>query len=363
MGSGQPQAVHVIGAGPVGLMLTALLQPMDEFSVGLYEKRRDYTRTRMVRLAPYLVADSVELYRTDAIDEDSIGAIFDPAELTDALAFRNSIPADLMGLLRDWALGFCPLNSIERSLSDLIDSRSSNAVRRNAAVVTAEDAMAMLEPGDILIDTTGRNSLLRDHLTPESEQQDDVANTLKIRLEYALVITFLYGQTYDCNEYCKYYKNIENAHYKFIPMVQRTHSDGGVSHVTGIVNISAEEYEAMPPRFDGEWLRSNFPGVAESTDRFIDKIKEETKGEILGDLDVVRIPLDLYRARNATGRRWRTAEPSDHPLRPLAGLPGGRRGYRLAVLSVDLAWFRVCDAPGWTHGAARPTCRGHAGAL
>ena len=314
MGSGQPQAVHVIGAGPVGLMLTALLQPMDEFSVRLYEKRRDYTRTRMVRLAPYLVADSVELYRTDAIDEDSIGAIFDPAELTEGLAFRNSIPADLMGLLRDWALGFCPLNSIERSLSDLIDSRSSNAVRRNAAVVTAEDAMAMLEPGDILIDTTGRKSLLRDHLTPESEQQDDGANTLKIRLEYALVITFLYGQTYDCNEYCKYYKNIENAHYKFIPMVQRTHSDGGVSHVTGIVNITAEEYEAMPPRFDGEWLRSHFPGVAESTDRFIDKIKQETKGEILGDLDVVRIPLDLYRARNATARRWRTAGPSDHPF-------------------------------------------------
>ncbi len=314
MGSGQPQAVHVIGAGPVGLMLTALLQPMDEFSVGLYEKRGDYTRTRMVRLAPYLVADSVELYRTDAIDEDSIGAIFDPAELTDGLAFRNSIPADLMGLLRDWTLGFCPLNSIERSLSDLIDSRSSNAVRRNPAVVTADDAMAMLKPGDILIDTTGRNSLLRDHLTPESEQQDDGANTLKIRLEYALVITFLYGQTYDCNEYCKYYKNIENAHYKFIPMVERTHSDGGVSHVTGIVNITAEEYEAMPPRFDGEWLRSHFPGVAESTDRFIDKIKQETKGEIVGDLDVVRIPLDLYRARNATGRRWRTAGPSDHPF-------------------------------------------------
>ena len=363
MGSGQPQAVHVIGAGPVGLMLTALLQPMDEFSVGLYEKRRDYTRTRMVRLAPYLVADSVELYRTDAIDEDSIGAIFDPAELTDALAFRNSIPADLMGPLRDWALGFCPLNSIERSLSDLIDSRSSNAVRRNAAVVTAEDAMAMLEPGDILIDTTGRNSLLRDHLTPESEQQDDGANTLKIRLEYALVITFLYGQTYDCNEYCKYYKNIENAHYKFIPMVQRTHSDGGVSHVTGIVNITPEEYEAMPARFDGEWLRSHFPGVAESTDRFIDKIKEETQGR-----DTRRPRCRPHTARSLPGSQRDGPSVANGgsqrpPLRPLAGLPGGRRGYRLALLSVDLAWFRMCDAPGWTPGAARPTRRGHAGAL
>ena len=27
-------------------------------------------------------------------------------------------------------------------------------------------------------------------------------------------------------------------------MVHRTHYDGSVSHVTGIVNISAEEYEA-----------------------------------------------------------------------------------------------------------------------
>ena len=80
---------------------------------------------------------------------------------------------------------------------------------------------------------------------------DEGANTLKIRLEYALVITFLYGQPYDCNEYCKYYKNVENASYKFIPMVHRTYYDGSVSHVSGIVNITAEEYEAMPSRFDG----------------------------------------------------------------------------------------------------------------
>ena len=306
--------VHVVGAGPVGLMLTALLQSMEGFSVRLYEKRREYTRTRMVQLAPYLVADSVESYETDPIDGDSVGAIFDPPELDEGLAFRQSIPSDLMALLRDWEQGFCPLNSIERSISDLIDARGSNSVERPAAIVTAEDAMSMLQPGDILIDSTGRRSLLRDHLVPGSGELDGGANTLKIRLEYALVITFLYGQPYDCNEYCKYYKNIENAHYKFIPMVHRTYYDGQVSHVTGIVNITAEDYEAMPSRFDGEWLRSNFPGVAESMDRFIDKIKQETHGEILGDLEIIRIPLDLYRARNATSRQWRIAGTSDHPF-------------------------------------------------
>ena len=306
--------VHVVGAGPVGLMLTALLQSMEGFSVRLYEKRHEYTRTRMVQLAPYLVADSVETYRTDSIDGDSIEAVFDPRELDEGLAFRQSIPSDLMALLRDWALGFCPLNAIERSVSDLIDARVSNAVQRTAAVVTAEDAIAMLEPGNILIDCTGSKSLLRDHLTTCSGEVDGGANTLMVRLEYALVITFLYGQTYDCNEYCKYYKNIENAHYKFIPMVHRTHADGSVSHVSGIVNITAEDYEAMPSRFDGKWLRSNFPGVAQSMDRFIDKIKQETHGEVLGDLEILRIPLDLYRARNATSRQWLTAGPSDHPF-------------------------------------------------
>ena len=306
--------VHVVGAGPVGLMLTALLQSIEGFSVRLYEKRHEYTRTRMVRLAPYLVADSVETYRNDSIDGDSIQALFDPSELAEDLAFRQSIPSDLMTLLRGWALGFCPLNSIERDVSDLIDGRRSNGVQRAEAVVTAEDAMAMLEPGDILIDCTGSNSLLRDRLVPASGEADGATNTLKIRLEYALVITFLYGQTYDCNEYCKYYKNIENAHYKFIPMVHRINRDGMISHVCGIVNITAEDFEAMPSRFDGQWLRANFPGVAQSMDHFIDKIKEETHGEVLGDLEIIRIPLDLYRARNATSRRWRTGAFRDHPF-------------------------------------------------
>ena len=305
--------VHVVGAGPVGLLLTALLQSTEGCSVHLCEKRDEYTRTRMVQLEPYLVADSIESYRIDSIDGDSVEAIFDPPELEEALAYRRSIAPDLSALLQGWAVGFCPLNSIERSLSELIDARGQS-VERTAAAVTAEDAMSMLEPGDVLIDATGSKSLLRDHVIPTSEGPVEGANTVTVRLEYALVITFLYGQPYDCNEYCKYYKNKENPRYKFIPMVNRTHYDGAVSHVTGIVSISAEEYEAMPSRFDGEWLRESAPDVARSMDRFIEEIKRETEGEILGDLEIVRIPLDLYRARNATNRQWLAAGASDHPF-------------------------------------------------
>jgi 2-polyprenyl-6-methoxyphenol hydroxylase-like FAD-dependent oxidoreductase len=306
--------VHVIGAGPVGLLLTALLQTTQGCSVHLYEKRHDYKRTRMVKLAPYLVADSPESYRADRLDGENVEAIFDVPDLEDGLAFRQSISPDLMSLLREWSLGFCPLNVIERSLSSLIDGRASNSVERTSVVMTAEDAMAMLAPGDILIDCTGCKSLLRDHLVPGPGAADSGSNTLSFRLEYAVVITFLYGQPYVCNEHCKYYKNIENLEYKFIPAVHRTCYDGNISHVTGIVNITAEDYDAMPSQFDGQWLRSHFPDVSRSMDRFIDKVKQETHGEVIGDLEIVRIPLTLYRARNATSRSWRTAAHRDHPF-------------------------------------------------
>ena len=305
--------VHIIGAGPVGLLLAALLQTVDDVDVRLYEKRDEYTRRRMVQLESYLVADSIENYCTDPIDGDNVEAIFDPAQLEEAIAYRGSIPSDLMTLLRGFTQGFCPLNAIEQSLSDLIDTRASFSVQRTAGVMTAPDAIAMLEPGDMLIDCTGSKSLLRDHLVHGSGQ-DGNANTHIIHLEDALVITFLYGQSYDCNEYCKYYKNVDNVHYKFIPSVHRTYSDGSVTHVTGIVTITADEFAAMPPQFDGPWLRDNFPSVAESMDRFIDKIKQETHGELLGELAIVRIPLNLYRARNATSRPWYTTGPFYHPF-------------------------------------------------
>jgi len=303
--------VHIVGAGPVGLMLAALFQPMERFSVHLYEKRREYTRKRMVQLRDYLVADSVASYSTDYIDGESVEALFDAEELDEGLALRQSIPADLMALLRTWVRGFCPLNAIERSLSELIDTRRTRPVRREAVVMTAEDAMAMLQPGDVLIDCTGKHSLLRDKLVPGPGAPG--ANTFRVRLEYAIMVTFLYDQAYECNEYCKFYKNIENVYYKFIPAVNRTFHDGDITHVTGIVNISEDDYERMPAQFDGQWLRGNFPYIAQSMDRFIRKVDTETGGKMVGDLEIVRIPMELYHARHATSRPWRRAK-ADHPF-------------------------------------------------
>jgi len=302
-----------VGGGPVGLFLTALLQTVPGQAVRLYERRDEYTRTRMVSLAGYLVADSIESYKADTIDGQDVEAIFEPADLETGLVNRRAIAPDLRALLEEWTQGFVPLNIVERALSELIERRGTGRVERVTEEVTTERAMSMLEPGDILVDCTGARSLMRDFLVPEDGLHERGRNTKRFRLEYALVVTFLYGQQYACNEFCKYYKNIENDDYKFIPAVHRTYYDGAMSHVTGIINISRAEFEAMPPEFDGTWLRDHFPSVALSMDRFIDKIRAETHGELVGDLDIMRIPLDVYRARNATSRRWHESG-RDHPL-------------------------------------------------
>ena len=303
--------VHVIGAGPVGLLLTALLQSVDGQRIRLYERRSEYTRTRMVSLASFLVADSIDSYKSDAIDGQDVEAIFDPAELEYRLAYRRTVAPDLRALLEEWSRGFVALNTVEDRLSELIDHRATGTVERVMTAVDADDALAAVEPGDVVVDCTGTRSLLRDRLLPGDLEPD--ANTKKFHLEHALVITFLYGQHYVCNEYCKYYKNLENVGYKFIPAVHRTCYDDGVTHVTGIVTISEEEFDAMPPQFDGAWLREHFPNVALSMDGFIERVKTETNGELVGDLEITRIPLDVYHAWNVTSRRWHKSG-LDHPM-------------------------------------------------
>jgi len=301
--------VHVIGAGPVGLVMTAMLQSMEGFSIRLYEKRPTYTRTRMVKLASYLTADSISAYSADEIDGESVSAIFEPSELEKGLQFRRSIDRRLFGLLKGWNQGFCRLNDIERGLSALIAEGGKSSAERIEADVSVEQAMAMLKPHEILIDCTGANSKIRDQLVPPTGDGSDAAerNTFKIRLEYAANVSFLFGKPYLCNEYCKYYKNRGNSQYKFIPAVDRIAQDAGITHVFGIVNISGEDYEAMPSKCNGDHLRQHFPAVAQSMDRFIQQVGLETHGEVLGEIDVVRIPLNLYRARNATSRQWHPA--------------------------------------------------------
>ncbi len=295
----QLKKIYIIGAGPVGLIMTAMLQSMEGFSIQLYEKRPAYTRTRMVKLSSYLTAKSSAAYSADEIDGSNVAAIFEHHELEKSIEFRRSMNPRILALLEKWNTGFCPLSEIEYALSDLINEGGKSPVERVNVNLSVEQAVNLLSPQEIMIDCTGSNSLLRDHLIPGTTD-----NTFKQRLEYAAIVTFLFGKTYLCNEYCKYFKNRGNSKYKFVPAVGRIAQDEGTTHVTGIISISDEDFLAFPPRCNGDFLRKNFPLVAQSMDRFIASVCEETHGEVLGEIDVIRIPLDLYHSKNASNRQW-----------------------------------------------------------
>lgn len=317
--AGAVRRVHVLGAGPVGLLTAALLQQAPGYAIRLYEKRSAYTRDRMVKLAPYLVADTVDAYRADPLDGENVEAVFEPWELDEALAFRRRLDPGLRELLTGMTSGFCRLNDIEQTLSDHLDRGGPSPVERIAGALTVAEVEALLAPGDLLVDCTGCKSLLRDHLVPDWDPAyGDERNTNSIRMEHAAVATFVFDRRYECNEYCKYYKNLDNDRYKFVPSVERTRYDDAASHVTGVIHITEPEYAAMPATCDGDWLRGHMPAVARSMDRFIEKVMAETGGRLVGDVSVIRIVLDLYRAYNATNRKWLHAPPDgrvvDHPF-------------------------------------------------
>ncbi len=313
----QPQRpmgrIHIVGGGPVGLFLAALLQGVEGQRVTVYEQRDTYERKRMVSLDPYLVADSIEAYGADIIDGQDVNAIFDPVELETRLAYRRTVAPDLRALLDAWTRGFVALNAIEDGLTELIQQRGTGTVEFVRGKVDVPSALAALGPDDVLVDATGARSLLRDQLLPGDDLTTRDRNTRRYILEYALVITFLYSRHYVCDEWCKYYKNEGNTTYKFIPGVRRTWYDGNVTFVTGFIVITREDFQRIPPASDGAWLREHEPEIAGSMDRFIERMGDGGHGEVVGDLDITRIPLEVYGARNWTSQRWGTSG-LDHPF-------------------------------------------------
>ena len=111
----------------------------------------------MVSLADYLIADSIESYKADTIDGQSVEAIFDATELETRLAYRRTIAADLRALLDEWTRGFVALEH-DRAIAQRADRGPGigDGRARSPREVTADDAVAMLEPGDILVDCTRR---------------------------------------------------------------------------------------------------------------------------------------------------------------------------------------------------------------
>jgi hypothetical protein len=134
--------------------------------------------------------------------------------------------------------GVLPAQRHRALLSDLIDTRRSNAVQRTRPSYRRRNAWDA-RAGDILIGSH-RQQVAASRSPGGRLRRGEGQDTLNIRLNTRCHHVPVRPDV-RLQRVLQYYKNIENAHYKFIPMVHRTHADGSVSHVTGIVNITAED--------------------------------------------------------------------------------------------------------------------------
>jgi len=308
---------YIIGAGPVGLLTTALLQRSSTKDIVLYEKRPAYTRTRMVALSPFMLAQDVNSYNIDPFDADNIRAIFNPDALTDLFASKRSLPRDVKDFIRDLGSDYVPLNTIENSFAEFV--AAGREIDRRAENITIEGLESILQAGDVVLDCSGRNSLTRDALpsgrrdalfrqlgmTKQAHQgrrgvNEWSENTLEFVLEHALVVTFEMSQTHVCNERCKFLGNEGNETYRFLPSIRRTYSSGGKSNVTGVVHITDEDYERLPASLSPEWLAANEDPIAQSINRFLNNHLIPLSNSEPEHLAIITLPLNLYRARRCT---------------------------------------------------------------
>ena len=341
--------VHVLGAGPVGLFLTALLQSIDGQAVRLYERRDAYTRTRMVSLAEFLIADSIESYKADTIDGQSVEAIFDPIELETRLAYRRTLAPDLRALLEAWTQGFVPLNTIERTLSELIDTRATGTVERVMGEVDAAGAIALLEPGDILVDCTGSRSR---HARPPRPgrhrpdgpwpEHDPVPARVRagrhLPVRPALRVRRVLQVLQERRERRLQVHPGRPPHLvrrRDQPRDRHRHHQQG-----GVRRDAADVRRHVAARATSRASRCRWTGSSTRSRR-------RPTASWSGDLEITRIPLDVYHARNTTSRRVHGSARS--PVGESAGLPPRGLRHRVAVLPVDLARPRMRLLPGRPH--------------
>ena len=282
--------IYVIGAGPIGLAATAALQRGTQHDIVLFEKRAGYTRDRKVTLSHFLLAEEVGDYTSEDTDADDIRAIFRHDDLEDLLSSKRSIPAEVRAALTEIGSSFVALNTIEETFAQIVSA--GRPIDRRSVDMSVDDLISMVEPGDIVLDATGRNSLTRDSLLGPD-------NTLEFIVEHALVASFAMDASHICTTQCKWSGSIGNDFYDFIPSVRRSHTIAGRTVAVGIVEISDEDFARLPRTLDEEWLTSGDP-AAEGIRRYLHHHSGGTSSASPLLLNLMTLPLNLYCAQHFT---------------------------------------------------------------
>ena len=239
----------------------------------------------MVSLASYLVADSDRELQGGRRRWPGRRGHLRPGRARDAAGVSTPVAGDLRALLDEWTRGFVALNTIEQTLSELIEARATGTIERVAIGARAPTTRSPCSSPATSSSTAPAQVAAARPPAPRRRARRARRNTKRFRLEHALVITFLYWQHVRLRRVLQVLQEPGQPALQVHPRGPPDVYDGDVTHVTGFVTISPRSSRRCRRSSTGRGCASTSPGLPTSMDRFIDRMREESHGELVGDLD------------------------------------------------------------------------------
>lgn len=295
--------VLIIGAGPTGLLigkqmcflktvcrnqfLGSLLQDQG-VNVTIYEKRKENTRTRPVKLSGRILNVNLNL------NDDEYETIFlDEKQIEEREKAIGSMKHELETKITTWMDMATPIQEIQDELVKYFKSSGGIIHTGNQYDVSKKE---LLQGYPLVIDCSGYHSVLRDQIQPDN---------IQVRFgEYVIVWTFDISARYECDEMCKYHKNREAKSYQVIPSVHDTYiGKTKMTHMTSLVTIDKNTFDQLaqvkPLTFD--YLNNNFPEIVADMDNFLTKLVDGHVSRLpINVMEFLALPLHAYRAKKMT---------------------------------------------------------------
>ncbi|CAF4864666.1 unnamed protein product [Rotaria sp. Silwood1] len=285
-----PQAVItrvvIIGGGPVGLLLGSLLRDQN-VDVTILEKRSDITRTRCVKLLGRILL-------SNAITDEIF--LFSEEQIEERQQAIESMKLELFDMVTGWLELFTPIQTIQEALKNYCISSGAQLLTGDEYDISKNLTLLQRYPNTVVIDCTGYHSVLREHIQPN--------NRISRLIEHVIVCTFILDDRYECNELCKYYKNINTKRFQCIPSIDDTYrTRDRETHVTCLITIDEPMFQEVskirPITYD--YLREQQHEIYNDLNIFLNNLSSGIMDHSHFDtMEFVALPLQVYRGRKLT---------------------------------------------------------------
>ncbi|CAF1006229.1 unnamed protein product [Rotaria sordida] len=278
--------VLIIGGGPVGLLLGCLLRNQD-VNVTMVEKRSETTRTRRVKLSGQILLSNMI---TNGIH------LFSEKQMEERQKAIDSMKLELSGTITSWLEVCTSIQTIQETLKKYYISSGGTILVGDQYDFSKNLDSLQYYSNTFIIDCTDYHSVLSNHIQPN--------NRISLLVEYVLICSFIFDDRYECNELCKYYKNVDTQKFHVIPSIDDTYTmEERQTYVTGLITIDENLFQQMceikPLTYN--YLIEYQHEIYDDLDTFLDNLSNKNKKKVHYDtMELIVLPLQAYCAKKLT---------------------------------------------------------------